>query len=154
MHLCLGIKREGEECPVDLGEINIEAEDECSVNVSFTGLPASTFSSSPIYLTGSPVGGEFSGTAVLFSVFNPLLAGPGFHEVTYTYTDSNGCSDSTTQSILVFSVNFNFVNYNLGIITPKIIDLPTVDENIELTQENDTYTFSYEQVSKKIVVSQ
>ncbi len=88
---------------------------------SFTGLPASTGSSSPINLTGSPAGGTFSGNGVIFNAFNPGIAGPGFHTITYTYDDGNGCQGSTSQDVLVFTIIYNFVNYDLGIISPKEI---------------------------------
>jgi len=87
--------------------------------ISFNTLPASTSSNTPINLTGSPVGGIFSGPGVVFNAFNPSLAGPGFHAVTYTYNDGNGCSGTFTQNILIFVINYNFVNYNLGTISPK-----------------------------------
>jgi len=77
------------------------------------GLPAITSSNSPISLSGTPAGGTFSGTGIVFSAFNPSIAGPGNHVVTYTV---NGCSVS--QTIFVFSITYNFVNYNLGIVQP------------------------------------
>lgn len=87
--------------------------------VSFNTLPSSTSSSTPITLTGSPAGGTFSGPGVVFSGFNPSLSGPGFHAITYTYDDGNGCSATSTQNIFVFSITYNFVSYNLGTIAPK-----------------------------------
>ncbi|MBK6839934.1 MAG: hypothetical protein IPG90_17995 [Bacteroidetes bacterium] len=35
--------------------------------------------------------------------FYPGLTGNGSFPLTYTYTDSHGCSDSATTSIIVFS---------------------------------------------------
>lgn len=55
----------------------------------------------PITLNGSPAGGTFSGTGMTGSVFNPATAGAGTHVITYTYTDANGCSGSSTLSIQV-----------------------------------------------------
>lgn len=52
---------------------------------------------------GSPAGGSYSGTGVTNNFFNPNLAGAGTHVITYTYTDTNGCTNSTTNSITVNS---------------------------------------------------
>jgi len=85
-----------------------------STATSITGLPPFTSSNTPITLVGSPAGGTFSGPGVIFSAFNPSLSGPGTHTITYT----DPCGNSTMQDILVFTVSFNFVNYNLGTISP------------------------------------
>jgi hypothetical protein len=50
---------------------------------------------------GSPAGGTFSGTAVSAGTFNPSLANAGMNYISYTYTDPNGCTGSTTDSIYV-----------------------------------------------------
>lgn len=52
-------------------------------------------------LNGSPVGGTWSGPGVVGNTFSPTVAGPGTHDVTYAYTDGNGCSNSCTTSIVV-----------------------------------------------------
>jgi len=55
-----------------------------------------------IVLTGGvPEGGIYSGTGVENGIFNPAIAGVGTHEITYTYTDANGCSDNATAQIEV-----------------------------------------------------
>jgi len=87
---------------------------ESSSNVTISGLPSVTSSNSPINLTGSPAGGTFSGTGIIFNAFNPSVSGSGLFTITYT----DPCGNSTSQDILVFTVVFNFVNYNLGTISP------------------------------------
>ncbi|MGL4596569.1 MAG: T9SS type A sorting domain-containing protein, partial [Bacteroidia bacterium] len=52
-------------------------------------------------LTGNPVGGTWSGPGVSGSSFNALLAGNGIHALTYSYTDSSGCSDTAMVNIQV-----------------------------------------------------
>lgn len=52
-------------------------------------------------LTGVPAGGIFTGAGVGGSTFLPFLAGVGTHNVTYTYTASNGCDASETQTTIV-----------------------------------------------------
>jgi GH43 family beta-xylosidase len=55
-----------------------------------------------INLSGeSPAGGTFSGTAVVGNTFDPFTAGMGMHYITYSFTDINGCTGSTTDSIFV-----------------------------------------------------
>lgn len=57
---------------------------------------------SAIVLTGaSPSGGAYSGNGVNAGTFNPAVAGPGAHLITYAYTHTNGCSNSCTFSITV-----------------------------------------------------
>jgi Secretion system C-terminal sorting domain len=47
-------------------------------------------------LAGSPTPGTWSGPGVTGNSFNPATAGAGTHSVIYTYTDSNGCTNSDT----------------------------------------------------------
>jgi hypothetical protein len=49
----------------------------------------------------SPAGGTWSGPAVSGSSFDPMIAGIGTFGITYMYTDTNGCSGSVVDSILV-----------------------------------------------------
>jgi len=95
-----------------------------NATASISNLPAVTSSNSPITLSGSPAGGTFSGVGVIFSAFNPSIAGPGNHTISYTVTDNNNCTVTATQNIFVFTVVYNFVNYNLGTVSPRLGNLP------------------------------
>jgi type IX secretion system substrate protein len=53
---------------------------------------------------GSPLGGEYAGTAVNTGIFNPSSAGVGTHSITYTYTDGNGCVNSATDEVEVHAL--------------------------------------------------
>lgn len=53
-----------------------------------------------VSLTGAPAGGTFTGTGVTSNSFNPSGL-TGTNNVTYNYTDGNGCSNSATASIVV-----------------------------------------------------
>jgi len=55
---------------------------------------------------------------VFFNTFNPSVLDLGLHDITYTYTTDDNCEISTTKSILVYTIDYNFVNYNLGTIAP------------------------------------
>ena len=69
-----------------------------------TGLNASYCpQGTPSNLIGAPSGGSFSGNGMSGSTFNPYFAGPGNHNILYTYTDNNGCSNTDTISTTVFA---------------------------------------------------
>jgi gliding motility-associated-like protein len=61
----------------------------------------------PIYVfnEGSPVGagGVYTGTGVSANAIDPLVAGPGVHTITYTFTDGNGCVDFAGQNITIYA---------------------------------------------------
>lgn len=70
--------------------------------VTFTGLaPSYCEDASNVNLTGSPAGGTFSGTGIIGNAFSAVAAGVGIHQITYTYTDGNGCTNSQTQQVTV-----------------------------------------------------
>ena len=70
--------------------------------VSFTGLPTiCCLNDSAYLLIGNPSGGSFSGSGIVQNVFNPFLASTGFHNITYTFTDANSCTNNTSQNITV-----------------------------------------------------
>jgi hypothetical protein len=50
---------------------------------------------------GYPGGGAYSGNGVEDDYFYPDIAGPGVHNISYSYTDINGCSNTAIQSITV-----------------------------------------------------
>ena len=53
---------------------------------------------------GLPNGGFYSGTGVSGGNFNPGTAGVGTHTISYTYTDGNGCTGTTSNTIQVFAL--------------------------------------------------
>lgn len=50
---------------------------------------------------GSPAGGSYSGPGVSSGAFDPSAAGVGTHSIVYSYTDGNGCSATTQNTITV-----------------------------------------------------
>lgn len=54
-----------------------------------------------VTLFGSPPGGTFSGAGIAGNTFDPAVAGVGTHVITYEYTDTNACVNTTTQSVTV-----------------------------------------------------
>ncbi|MCK6640941.1 MAG: T9SS type A sorting domain-containing protein [Bacteroidia bacterium] len=66
------------------------------------GLPVVCLADQPYTLnTGSPAGGTYSGTGVNAGTFDPAVAGIGTFGITYTFTDSAGCTSSATDSVMV-----------------------------------------------------
>jgi hypothetical protein len=73
--------------------------------VSFSGLAGNyCLNNSPVTLSGSPVGGSFTGAGMAGNVFTPSTAGAGTHAITYTYTDLIGCSNDDEQTTTVHSL--------------------------------------------------
>ena len=54
-----------------------------------------------VLTNGSPAGGVYSGANVTGNTFNAVAAGVGVHPITYTVTDTNGCSNSSSQNLTV-----------------------------------------------------
>lgn len=70
--------------------------------VSFTLAEDTTCQTAGVVaLTGTPTGGTFAGTGVTGSDFDPTLSGLGQFTIEYSYTNSGGCSNSQTQTIVV-----------------------------------------------------
>lgn len=82
-----------------------------AIIITFNAIPVVTFTAAVPVLclddqifaltTGSPSGGNYSGTGVTAGNFDPQSAGIGTHAITYTFTDSAGCTSSATDSVMV-----------------------------------------------------
>lgn len=72
-------------------------------NVSAPSLPpaCSIFTSVSLSAYGSPLGGIWSGPGISGNIFNPSAVASGIHNISYTYTDSNGCMATATTSLTV-----------------------------------------------------
>lgn len=90
---------------------------------------------------GTPAGGSFSGPGVSGGNFNPSAAGLGTHTITYSYTDSLGCSNVATDIVFVdvcsgisSSVDINSFqiapNPNNGVF---VVQSATIDPNTNVT---------------------
>jgi large repetitive protein len=70
--------------------------------ITMASFPPACFGDLPFALSGAaPAGGNYSGTGVAANTFDPALAGIGTHVITYTYTDANGCSGTSSANITV-----------------------------------------------------
>ena len=71
-------------------------------NVLLANIPSVCVSVSPYTISqGSPIGGTYTGTGIVGGLFDPALAGIGTHNITYTFTNGNSCTDSVTTTITV-----------------------------------------------------
>lgn len=64
---------------------------------------------SPINLTGGiPLGGSYAGSGVIGgNQFDPGINGPGNFQITYIYTDGNGCTNTASQNLSVVNLSVN-----------------------------------------------
>lgn len=75
-----------------------------SANIALNTTPYDTTcaNASSFALTGgSPTGGTYSGPGVNAGTFDPVAAGLGLHTITYTYTDTAGCTGTANSQVLV-----------------------------------------------------
>jgi len=88
-----------------------DAGDTVAIDITVHALPTVTFdtattaglSGNQVELRGGmPLGGVYSGPGVMNSpYFDPLVAGPGAHIITYTYTTNKGCKASDSTKVTV-----------------------------------------------------
>jgi hypothetical protein len=72
----------------------------------------------PALLSGSPIGGIFSGTGVTGNTFDPAVSGVGTFTITYTFTDENGCQNADSTDIIVESNLSNTLNLKVYLEGP------------------------------------
>ena len=73
--------------------------------VSMTTIPRTCANAPTISLNGgSPAGGTYFGNGVNVSVLEPINAGPGTHQIFYSFTASNGCSDTASSTIVLDTI--------------------------------------------------
>jgi len=83
--------------------------------------------------------------------FSGLPVVTSSNTITYNYTDSNNCTSTSSQDILVFTISFNFVNYNLGTISPKIVNELEIDMDV---MEAGAYKFDIYSIDGRAVHQQ
>jgi len=90
---------------------------------------------SQVLIEVSPEGGTLTGAGLTGLYFNPPDAGAGDHTISYTYTDTNGCSESVTE---IFIVNENPV---VSVGPDLVLDLGETAE-IEATGNGTSFLWS------------
>ncbi len=92
-------------------------------NVTHTPLDAVCQNEPEFTLTGgTPSGGIYSGPGTNSTSFNATTAGEGTHTLTYTYTDANGCSNSTMVDITVNPIPVVDLGENRTTTEPLTLD--------------------------------
>ncbi|MES2679529.1 MAG: M4 family metallopeptidase [Bacteroidota bacterium] len=102
----------------------------------------------PVTLLGTPAGGTMSGLNVSGTAFNPLITGT--NSVVYSYTDPNGCSDTSVVSMQVMActgIHANAANSNLSIYPNPatdhlVINNETGDLNVNITDATGRLIFA------------
>ncbi len=91
--------------------------------VSFTGLPDTLdLNAAPVLLSGMPEGGQFIGPGIVGQYFFPNIAGTGWHEITYVFTDAQGCTGSAVQQVFVGL--FTGPAHTTGALTVRVYPVP------------------------------
>ncbi|MEM9721862.1 MAG: PQQ-dependent sugar dehydrogenase [Bacteroidota bacterium] len=79
----------------------------------------------PFLLTGgTPAGGTYTGPGVTNNVFDPQEAGPGKHDIVYTYVNGDGCDGTATAIIAVIGENISQTISFTDIPDKITIDVP------------------------------
>ncbi len=74
-------------------------------------------------LQGIPAGGFFNGNGITSNLFNPIVAGVGYHTIIYSYTASNGCTDTDTLITHVYSAPIANAGTDFTITAPSTATL-------------------------------
>ncbi|MEI6816503.1 MAG: T9SS type A sorting domain-containing protein [Bacteroidota bacterium] len=111
--------------------------------VSFTGLPDTIcLNGSTRTMTGTPAGGTFSGHGVIANTFNPSTLTTGHDTITYTYTDTHGCQNTSTHIIYLSPCTGIPVVQNTNIIDFNAYPNPANDNLTVTFRSTDQSTYS------------
>ena len=91
-YACTGLNEFG--CQGSSNQLTIHVNDipEVAMGLSTDSI---CISADPVGIVGLPLGGTYVGDGIVGSSIDPGLAGGGAHQVYYTFTDANGCSNSS-----------------------------------------------------------
>jgi PKD repeat protein len=128
--------------------------------------------SSSVMLSGTPTGGVYSGPGVMGSAFDPTMTGAGTFTISYSYTNTAGCSNNNSKTITVnlctgveefnnnstISIYPNPVSSELNVslesslINTSSIELYDMIGNLIITQKviSNTTTLSFFSLAKGI----
>jgi hypothetical protein len=99
---------------------------------------------------GSPAGGTYSGSSVSNNSFNPSI-GVGSYPITYSYTNSSGCSSSETKNLTVISCSSSSL---VELNERGIILYPNPTSNsfiVETSEELNSKEFIIHDVSGRVL---
>jgi PKD repeat protein len=106
----------------------------------------------PVVLTGSPVGGTFSGVGVNGSTFDPAVSGAGTFVISYDYIDANLCSATATQTVSVSLCTGikDLTSSNISVYPNPAKDAISVSMDASLV--NHTTIELYDAIGKLVIV--
>jgi hypothetical protein len=101
---------------------------------------------------GTPVGGAYSGPSIINNAFNTSIE-IGSYPITYTYTNSNGCTSSATKNLLVTSCSSSsIVELNEGDIV--LYPNPTSDMfTVETSEDLNGKVYLVQDVSGRVLLT-
>ncbi len=89
---CTGINEYG--CEGSSNQLSVEVFDLPQVAMGLS-TDSICISADPVGIVGLPLGGTYIGDGIVGNSIDPTVAGGGAHQVYYTYTDSNGCTNTS-----------------------------------------------------------
>jgi hypothetical protein len=106
----------------------------------------------PVVLTGSPVGGTFSGVGVNGSTFDPAVSGAGTFVISYDYIDANLCSATATQTVSVSLCTGikDLTSSNISVYPNPAKDAISVSMDASLV--NHTTIELYDAIGKLVII--
>lgn len=121
--------------------------------VNVTSVPAPLcVGDAAVTLTATPAGGAFDGTGVAAQSFDPTTAGLGTHEVIYTYTDANGC---TNADAVTYDVNCTLGIDQLAATEISIYPNPAASSMfVTLGEFNAPAVFTIFDAAGRVVITQ
>ena len=101
-------------------------------SVNLTTVPAFVnFQGGSIALNGTPPGGAFTGSGVTGSTFLPSAAGLGRRTITYSYTNTAGCSNKASQNTIVYdTTGIVCTSYDTVILNITVTDTLLIQTTI------------------------
>ena len=91
-YACTGINEFG--CEGSSNQLSVEVFDLPQVAMGLS-TDSICISADPVGIVGLPLGGTYIGDGIVGNFIDPTVAGGGAHQVYYTYTDSNGCTNTS-----------------------------------------------------------
>lgn len=118
-----------------------------SPEVNFTGLlPVYCENDTWSLLTGTPINGIFFGPGIVGSKFFPESAGPGTHDIVYSYVNLENCVGYDTNTTIVYS------NDGLIDLGPNFTILPQDSTILDAGAGFDNYYWNTGAITQSIMV--
>lgn len=98
---------------------------------SFSGLNESLCINDTLQLlTGFPLGGTFTGPAIVQNYFDPSVAPIGLNVITYSFTDSLGCANSFSDSTTVYELPVVVASSDTVVCSESPVQLSATGANV------------------------